>query len=120
MFRRREAAMLGLIALVEALMAAIGAGATVNAALTNLRAPGDGARYAELLRRHIDVARMVLPTTQVDRRQSWQPCAARRLAAPCEEEFSQLAVALEAGAARPMQLWSALDQLTRQWRAVRA
>lgn len=117
MFRRREASMLALISLVETLASALGAGATVNAALLGLRAPGEGARYADLLRRHIDTARMVLPTTQVDRRQSWQPCAARRLAAPCEEEFAQLAVALEAGATRPARLCSALGQLLQRWRA---
>jgi hypothetical protein len=120
MFRRRQSSMLGLIALVEALRGALGSGATLGAALLDLRAPGEGARYAELLRRHIDLARMVLPTTQVDRRQSWQQCVARRLAAPCEEEFAQLAVAIEAGATRPAQLRSALNQLLQRWRSVPA
>lgn len=118
MFRRREHSMVGLIAVAEGLATALSSGATVGAALIDLRAPGEGVRFIELLRRHVDLARMVLPTTQVDGRQSWQPCVARRLAAPCQEEFAQLAVALEAGAARPAELSSALERLLQQWRAV--
>ena len=120
MFRRRQHSMVGLIAVAEALAGALGSGATVGAALMDLQAPGEGARYAELLRQHIDMARMVLPTTQVDRRQSWQPCVARRLATPCEEEFAQLAVAIEAGATRPKELNATLQHLAKQWRAVAA
>lgn len=120
MFRRKRHSMVGLIAVVEVLASALRGGATVGSALMDLPATGEGARYVELLRRHIDLARMVLPTTQVDRRQSWQPCVARRLAAPCEEEFAQLAVAIEAGATRPGELTATLERLLQQWRAVAA